>query len=300
MDVSLADLLERGQEESRTRSTVFASRVDQRCSYSFSSPTTLRPGATFRNMLVYIHGEGRRFQYLMQNLEALGAECNYLIVCPLFPANLFRDGNVEGYKYLEEQGLRYDHIVLDLIEELRATYVFEDDRFLLGGFSGGGQFCNRFCFQYPELLRAVSLAAPGSVTLLDPTLPWWPGIGATPEMFDRDVDIEALKSVALHLVVGTRDVDERGVRFGPSNRYWSPQANVAGGNRVERLLKLDGSLRAAGILARLELAPDTGHVFRDLQPYVEDFFRDFASAPAASADAPADPAASGDAPTGPS
>lgn len=230
-------------------------------------------------MLIYIHGEGRRFQYLLQNLEELASDANYLIVCPLFPANILRDGNVEGYKYLAEEDLRYDQVLLDIVEEIRSTYIFQDDRFLLGGFSGGGQFCNRFYYLYPELIRAVSIAAPGSVTLLDETLPWWPGTGSVPSFFGREVNREALKSVDVQLLVGTHDTDNRGVRFGPSSRYWSPLANVAGSNRFERLLRLNDSLLASDIRTRLDLAPNAGHSFRDLLPFIADFFCGFAKPP---------------------
>ena len=45
------------------------------------------------------------------------------------------------------------------------------------GFSGGAQFAHRFLYIHPGRLRAVSLGAPGLVTMLDETRAWWVGTG---------------------------------------------------------------------------------------------------------------------------
>lgn len=276
MDVSLSDLMRRRRHNWSGRSTVFAARLDQRCSFCLYSPPATGKSPSFRNLLVYVHGEGRRFQYLLNVLSPLAKSCNYVIVCPLFPANILRDGNVAGYKYLREKEIRYDEILIDMIAEVRAAYNFEEDRFLMGGFSGGGQFCHRFSYFHPEMLRAISVAAPGSVTLLADDVPWWVGTGSVDEVFGRDVDVEGLKNVELQLVVGELDNEEEEVGFGPTTRHWAPLANVAGLSRVERLKALHNSLTARGIVADLEIIPKGRHNFADLLPAIEQFFERFA------------------------
>lgn len=43
------------------RSIVVAARLDQRCSYCLYAPPRRSEGAVLNNLLVYLHGEGRRF-----------------------------------------------------------------------------------------------------------------------------------------------------------------------------------------------------------------------------------------------
>jgi len=250
------------------RSTVVATRLDQRCSYCLYSPVDVRENATFRNLIVYVHGQGRRFQYLLNALMPLARSCQSLLVCPLFPANILRDGNLEGYKYLYEGHIRYDQILIDLVSELRDTFAFAEARFLLGGFSGGGQFAHRFCYLHPEMLKAVSVAAPGSVTLLDQDLPWWPGIGSVAELFGHEVDLHTLKSVKVQLIVGANDTRDDEVSFRTRSKSY-----MASRNRVERLHSLHTCLLGHGINAKLEIVPHSGHNFSYLLPQIAEFFK---------------------------
>lgn len=255
------------------RSTTIAARLDARCSYSLYGSPRLEVGESFANLLVFVHGEGRRFQFLLNSLMPLANECSYLVVCPLFPANILRDGNAEGYKYLREGSVRYDRILLDIVAEIRSTFAFESARFLLGGYSGGAQYCHRFAYFHANQLEACSIAAPGSVTLLDPELDWWPGIRGASEIFDAPIDIESLKKVRIQLVVGERDTTPVQVEGNKTARYGAPSASVAGTNRVDRLRSLHQSWSSAGIAAQFQIVPEASHRYPALQPAIAQFFR---------------------------
>jgi poly(3-hydroxybutyrate) depolymerase len=268
------------------RSTVFATRGDRRCCGQIFSPDGLSPGSQFRNLLVFVHGDGRRFQYLLDALRPFARRAGLLLLAPLFPADLFGDGNTDGYKLLREGELRYDEILLDLVADLRDLYDFDDDRFLLGGFSGGGQFAHRFAYLHPQRLRAVSIAAPSAVTLLDEALPWWTGVADVEARLGRPVDFEGLQDLPVHLVVGEKDL---AAAAGPDR---SGDPRLAGPTRVARLAALHASLAARGVAARLAVVPDAGHVFPPLLPEIEAFFASILSPepPAAPEDpAPVEP-----------
>ena len=81
------------------------------------------------------------------------------------------------------------------------------ERFGLFGYSGGGQFVNRYALLHPETLWAVSIGAPGSVTLLDPEQDWWVGVRDAQARFGKAVDAEALRKVAVHMIVGKADLE---------------------------------------------------------------------------------------------
>ncbi len=247
-----------------------AARLEPRCSYCVYTPDPY--GRDLQGLLVYVHGQGRRFQYLVHALRRLAEALRLVVVCPLFPGNILRDGNLEGYKYLREGDLRYDEILLDIVDEIQEGIALPERRFFLGGYSGGAQFAHRFCYLHGRRVKAVSVAAPGSVTLPQPELPWWPGIGSIDEALGKEADLAGLEGVPMQLVVGTFDDDPGDARFAETNRYWCPDAAVAGATRVERLRTLHRALEERRLGAELELVPGVGHSFAGLLPSIESFF----------------------------
>jgi acetyl esterase/lipase len=129
----------------------------------------------------------------------------------------------------------------------------------LFGFSGGAQFVNRFLLLQPQRLWAASMAAPGSVTLIDDDRDWWVGTRDLEPHFGRGLDREAIRRVALHLLVGAVDLETAEITHRKSGPYWMDGANSAGATRPERLLALHESLRAAGIACELEILPGVSH-----------------------------------------
>src|SRR5690606_14710605 len=130
---------------------------------------------------------------------------NCVVLAPLFPVGVLGDENRNGYKYIQEQDIRYDLVLLAMVREVEARLAVTFPRFMMFGFSGGGHFVHRFALLHPERVSAVCVGAPGSVTLLDDGRDWWVGIRDAKERFGRAVDLEALRNVRVLAVVGAAD-----------------------------------------------------------------------------------------------
>ncbi|HUF81858.1 MAG TPA: alpha/beta hydrolase [Burkholderiales bacterium] len=222
-------------------------------------------------LLVVVHGSRRMAQQGCAPFEAFAEAHNVLILAPLFPMWSATPTETEGYKLLRAYGVGYDEVVLAMIEEAAKRYPIVTDRFLMHGFSGGGQFAHRFFFHHPERLRAVSIGAPGSVTLLDGMRPWPVGTkgigrdGAGP-------DIAAMRRVPVLLLVGNRDTDTHEVTISRSSEHWHEGINDCGANRVEKIQALAASLRKYGVDATLNIVDDVAHEGLRVAPIAVEFF----------------------------
>ncbi|HET6630180.1 MAG TPA: hypothetical protein VFG91_10435 [Woeseiaceae bacterium] len=254
---------------------IFAARADPRFSYALYVPHRLdRMGRDRTTLLVSVHGTGR-MQSLYRDLFAEFAEYNNCIVlAPLFPANVLQDGNLSAYKYLREGDIRYDQIVLGMIEEVAERYRISGERVLLFGFSGGGHFVHRFTILHPRRVLAASIGAPGAVTVIDFEKPWWTGAGDIERLFDIRVDPASFEGLPLHFVVGAADTETWEITFQPGDRYYMAGANDAGRTRGERIRTLMDSFRRCGANTRLDEVPDVTHDVVPLSRYTREFFLD--------------------------
>ena len=123
----------------------------------------------------------------------------------------------------------------------------------------------------PHRPAAVSIGAPGYVTLLDPALPWWAGIEDFAMIFGHAPDIAAMREVSIHLVVGMDDMETEVLRVPPDHPLWVRGAEQAGPTRVARIEALAASLLAAGCDPRLDHVPDVEHSVEGVFPAVEAF-----------------------------
>ncbi|MCB8821439.1 alpha/beta hydrolase [Microvirga rosea] len=252
-------------------STVFASKADPRFSYCLYVPRTLDQDDA-PDLIVAMHGTGRAFTEYRDAFAEFGRWNNCIILCPLFPVGVLGDGNRDGFKYIKEADIRYDEVLLSIVDEVRERYSLQADRFALFGFSGGGHFTHRFLMLHPERLWAASIGAPGSVTLLDPTRDWWVGIRNVKERFGRDIDIKAMGRVPVQMVVGAADLETWEITHREGGRNWMPGANDAGQTRPERLDSLRRSFEAEGIQVRFDLVPNVPHDGMRVVENVQDFF----------------------------
>ena len=115
------------------------------------------------------------------------------------------DGNADGYKRLQEGALRYDQLLLEMVDELAEVLARRFERFNLFGFSGGGHFAHRFYYLHPERLRAVCVGACGGITRLDAEQDWWLGVRNVRAVFGREIDIDRMRRVPAQLLIGERD-----------------------------------------------------------------------------------------------
>jgi pimeloyl-ACP methyl ester carboxylesterase len=246
------------------RTSYIAYGGDPRFSYCLFVP------AEIRRICVYLHGTYRDAAFFRDQLTDFALLNQVLLVCPLFPAGLIDPWDVDNYKLLRFHGLRYDLILLGMLEEICQRYAIPRGRFMLGGFSGGAQFAHRFAYFHAERLSALSLAAPGRVTLLDETQDWWSGVRDAERLFGRAIDIPALQSLPIQLLVGANDDDD--ITIAEGDPWWMPGANIAGATRRERLNSLYQQYRRTGCDASLEVIENCGHEWTPLRDATARFF----------------------------
>lgn len=247
---------------------VFASRHDPRFGYCLYVPPDVSESA---ELVVAVHGTGRGFTGYRDAFASFGRWNNCVILAPLFPIGVLGDDNRDGFKYLREGNLRYDRILIAMIDEVSARYSLTFERFALFGYSGGGHFVHRFLMLHPDRLWAASIGAPGSVTLLDPARDWWVGTRNVQSLFGVGIDGAAMARVPVQMIVGAADLETWEITHREGGRHWMPDANHAGHTRPERLASLKASFEAAGVTVRFDLVPNMAHDGPKAVPLVEDF-----------------------------
>lgn len=253
---------------------IFASRSDPRFQYCLYVPPSVGTGAKV-DLIVAVHGTARTsFLDFRDGFAEFGRWNNCVILCPLFPIGVCGDGARSGYKYMIEGDIRYDLVLLDMIEEVAEKYAQDWHKFALFGFSGGGHFTHRFSILHPQRLWAASIGAPGSVTLLDPERDWWVGIRNLPELFGKPFDGDALARVPVQMIVGGADLETWEITHKEGSRHYMPGANDAGETRPDRLRALKASFERAGVNVRLDIVPGVSHDRMKVLPRVKDFIFD--------------------------
>jgi hypothetical protein len=251
----------------------FACQYDQRFSYCLYVPRSYDPAAERRYPLaVIVHGTSRTNQTYRDRFADFANAHDCIILAPLFPCGIGEPGEMHGYKWIASHGIRYDDVLLALIEEIGDVYRLAGERFLLHGFSGGGHFAHRFFYLHPKRLLGVSIGAPGVVTLLDETRDWWIGVRNLDECFGVRLDYEELRRVPVHMVIGANDTETWEITIPETSRLWMPGANDAGVTRLDRLQSLRESFVRAHIAVQYDVVPDCAHEgYRVLDP-VKAFF----------------------------
>lgn len=252
------------------RTAFIAYGADPRFSYCLYAPDEIR------RICVYVHGTYRDAANYRDQLTDFAVRNHVLLICPLFPAGLIDPQDVENYKLLRYRDIRFDRILLGMVDEICQRYAVPVERFMLGGFSGGAQFAHRFAYFYAQRLSALSLAAPGRVTLLDESLDWWPGIRDAERLFGRPIDIPALRALPIQLLVGENDNED--ITVAQDDPGWAPGANHAGATRGERLKALYEQYQRLGCDLTLDIVEDCGHEWPPLRDTTIRFFEASSSA----------------------
>lgn len=258
--------------------TVYASRFDQRFPYCAYVPDDYEEdGDKIYPLAVIVHGT-ERGMLAYRDAFADFAEANGVIVlCPLFPANICFPGDLSSYKMLRAGDLHYDAVLLDMIEEMRERYRIAGDKVMMYGFSGGGHFTHRFLYLHPERLLAASIGAPGVVTLLDFDHDFWVGVRDFEKVFGKKVDLDAIRRVAVQMVIGGADLETWEITITPEDAWWMPGADLAGANRNDRMRSLKAGFERHGIKVRHDIVPGISHDDRELLAHVKAFFAEVLS-----------------------
>jgi len=264
--------LRRRQMYERGATPAYACRADPRFSYCLYVPPSFDADPAGHALVVAMHGSGRNMEGYRDRFAAFGRYRRCVILAPLFPVGPLGDGNPHGFKLLQEGTLRYDEILLAMVDEAGALLGTRFGRFLLFGYSGGGHFAHRFFYLHPERLHAVAIGAPGSVTLLDDGRDWGVGTRDVRARFGRGIDLAAMRAVRVQLVVGAADIEEWEINYPPDSVQYAPGINETGRTRIERIAALAANLAQHGIACRHDIVPNVPHDGTKVLPQVHDFF----------------------------
>jgi len=256
----------------RGATPIFASQADPRLHYCLYVPPRLTDDEQ-APLVVIQHGTARSATNYRNQLKEFAEDQGVVILTPIFPAGLVDPDDLHNFKFIEYQGIRFDRMLLAIVDEVAARFPVAAERFYLHGFSGGGQFTHRFLYLHPDRLAAASIGAPGRITQLDDSLPWWLGTKGFEEKFGQSIDFDALRRVPIQLVVGAEDVETWEImNRGESN--WMDGAELTGTTRIERLRTLERNYRSHGLDITFDVVDGAAHSGRKILPTVERFFTD--------------------------
>ncbi|QCI64013.1 alpha/beta hydrolase [Phreatobacter stygius] len=257
------------------RTTVYACRMDPRFSYSAYVPDDYdEHGSDSYRLLVAVHGTLRDMTPYREAFIPFAERHRCIVLAPLFPAGIESQTDVSSYKMLTPGSVRYDLVLLSMIDEIKARYRIGGDRFAMFGFSGGGHFAHRFLYLHPERISAVSIGAPGVVTLLDFERDFWVGVRNIEQVMGRPINLEAMRRAAVQMVIGADDTETWEIAIPPGSPAWRPDGDIAGANRHDRMRSLKASFENHGITVRHDIVPGVGHRSSGIFPAVEAFLND--------------------------
>jgi predicted peptidase len=242
----------------------FALQSDQRFSYCLYVPTSHQTAVSPLPLVVVVHGTNRTAERYRTMFREFAEEHNCIVLAPLFPAGIIDPEDLNNFKRILYHDIRFDEILLSMIDQIGARYRVDTDRFLLHGFSGGGQFVHRFAYLHPHRISALSIGAPGRITRINPDVPWWLGTADVKEVFGIDLDLPELAKVPVQMLVGAEDTETWEIA--------EPGIDAGGNTRVERMMTLRDNWEAHGISVRFDLVPGMGHSGSAAIPQAQDFF----------------------------
>jgi pimeloyl-ACP methyl ester carboxylesterase len=257
----------------------FASQYDQRFSYCLYVPQDYSEtdGRQY-DLAVIVHGTGRTAAQYRDRFADFAEKHGCIILAPLFPVGIVEPGELANYKRIEFHGIRYDLVLLSMVDEVCAKYRIRDGGFMMYGYSGGGQFCQRFFMLHPQRLRAVSIGAPGVVTLLNQDYDWWVGVRDLKARFGIEIDLEAMRRVKVQTLIGGADDATWEITIPRESKLWMDGADLQGANRLERIAALADSFEAHGIAVRRDIVPGVAHSPFEMVDPAEDFFTSIVTA----------------------
>lgn len=255
-------------------STQFACRADQRFSYCLYVPSRYSNRTGSLPLVVLQHGTGRRGPQYRDNFADFAELHNVVVLAPLFPAAIDDPNDLHNFKFIKYHDIRFDLVLLSMVAEVSEKLDIEAEKFFLHGFSGGGQFAHRFFYLHPDRLRAVSIGAPGRLTLIDDTQDWWLGWRGMEDALGIAPKPELLAAVPVQMIVGDSDVETWEIN-NPGDSNWMDGVEKSGATRVERLQTLKRNFEEHGISVQFDLVPGVAHEPMKVLDPVKDFFSTF-------------------------
>ncbi|KAJ5256924.1 hypothetical protein N7478_013028 [Penicillium angulare] len=219
--------------------------------------------------MVLIHSSQRNAPEMRKTFAPFAKKHSYMILSPLFPVETGDFQDTAGYKVLKSGEIRYDLVLLSMVEEVYMRYTELDvNRFLLFGFSGGGQFVHRFAYLYTERLKAVVCGAPGSKTFPDDTKPYPQGVKDLERVFGLRMQWKQLCTAPTLFIVGDAHTS---ILYTKARGKW---IEVAEEGRYGGIVRLEAAWRTAGARCKLNVVPGVSHEMNRMMNYAEAFFEE--------------------------
>ncbi len=212
-------------------------------------------------LLVTVHGIERLALQHAVRFSKLAEKHGFIVVAPIFSKACF-----PRYQRLE-RGPRGDcpiaafELTIDHVQ--RATGLVSNPLRMFG-YSGGAQFAMRYTLAGSLPVGRLVLAAPGWFTMPDTQHPFPYGLGDSPALEGRAVDLARLLSIPVLLTVGAEDT-----RRDKSVNREAIVDSSQGKTRLERAHRwydaMTGMAKARGLpqTMQLKLLEGAGHDFND-------------------------------------
>lgn len=223
---------------------------------------------TTTRIFFVIHGASRTYESYFNRWmdENIAEEENVVLIAPHFDYNVF-----SHYQMLNIFGIRSDLRLIQLFNDFSTWLDLESEKFLIFGFSGGGQFVHRFVMTHPEYIDRAVAGASGYYTFPNNTL--YPYGIRTTFIHPRDLifKLQDALEVPLGVVVGDQDIERT------SNFLQTRDADLQGTTRLERAINWYNamvefaSLRGWTCNYQFKIVPGVGHWSSGVVPDARNF-----------------------------
>lgn len=210
-------------------------------------------------VLVAVHGISRNAREQARLLAACADQHGVVIVAPLFGTDFFPD-----FQRLGRRGLRADHALNRILDDLGRSTGLDTAQVSLYGFSGGGQFCHRYAMAYPDRVAGLVVTAAGWYTWPDEGRAFPQGMGRSAQLPDLHFDLGRFLRIPSSVLVGASDIlrDDK-LRQTPGVDRRQGTTRLERGRRWVRRLQREARKRGIATRFAFRLLEHSGHDFAE-------------------------------------
>ncbi len=207
------------------RVKVLTSQLEPRCPYLLYTPETVNKNLP---VLVTVHGISCNAEEHIDAFAEYADRFGFIVVAPVFAKAAYAGYQRFGYSK-RNSSQRSDLALCAIMDDVAEQTGFDTAKFLLFGYSGGGQFAHRFAMAYPDRVISTALGAPGWFSYPSTAAPFPRGLRGVKAALELDFEPERFLTVPMMVCVGEHDT-QRDPALNTSARIDSQQ----GKTRFER------------------------------------------------------------------
>jgi len=212
-------------------------------------------------VLVCVHGISCNAKEHIEAFSEYADQLGFIIVAPVFSKVDFAGYQRFGFSK-RNPGQRSDLALHAIMDDVGKQTGCDTNKFLLFGYSGGGQFAHRFAMAYPERIISAALGAPGWFSYPTKNAPFPRGLRGAKSALDIEFKSEKFLKVPMMVCVGEHDI-----RRDPALNMQTRIDEQQGKNRFERgqrwIEEMQENARIEGLNTRYEFLslPQSNHDF---------------------------------------